>query len=412
MYRPVPTFALVAVLATTPTAFAQQSPDNELADKTAPEPEPDQLSSPRRAEGDSPGFVQKVRRYIKDKHIVERLSPRDGAYPRVGGLTTGSGMALGAGYRRHLLDDQLFADASIVLSMKNYKSIDLRARWLRFWDERVELWTNYRYQSFPEEDFFGIGDGATSEARTSYKIAGNDITTRGFLNVRPWLRVGADIGYYSPNVGHGLDAALPSIEERFTDVQAPGLLDQPNFFHHSLFAEADTRDRPGRPSSGGFYRASFSTWDDTTIQQFNFRRFDGEASRFVAIAGEKHVVAVRVGASYVDSADGQRVPFYFLPYVGGSDTVRGLVEFRYRDENMAFVNAEYRWGVHKYVDVVPFFDTGKVGQDWHDINFKRMKTAYGVGARIHSDSRVFFRTDVGTGSGEGTNVFVKFGTSF
>src|SRR6185369_15074008 len=97
------------------TAFAQQSPDNDLADKTAPEPEPDQLPSSRRAEGDSPGFVQKVRRYIKDKHIVERLSPRDGAYPRVGGLTTGSGMALGAGYRQHLFDDRLLADASVLL---------------------------------------------------------------------------------------------------------------------------------------------------------------------------------------------------------------------------------------------------------------------------------------------------------
>lgn len=391
MWRSIAGFAFAALLTASPASA--QAADAQNA-------------------GDNEPFVKKAQRYIKEKRIVERLSPRDGLYPRVGGMTTGSGMALGAGYRRHLFEDRLFADASAVISMKNYKSVDLQARWLKAWSDRVELWTSYRYQSFPEEDFFGIGPGATSEARTSYKIAGNDIASRALIHLQRWLTVGGDLGYYSPKVGHGFDASLPSVEERFTDAQAPGLGNQPNFLHHSLFAEADTRDVRGRPSRGGLYRASFTTWDDTTLQQFNFRRFDGEAARFIPLAGPKHVAAVRVGASYVDSADGERVPFYFLPYVGGSDTVRGLVEFRYRDENLAFLNAEYRWGVHKYVDVVPFFDAGKVGHDWHDINLQKMKTAYGVGVRLHTNSHVFFRTDIGTGSGEGTNVFVKFGPSF
>src|SRR5213075_572295 len=101
-----------------------------------------------------------------------------------------------------------------------------------------------------------IGPGAISDARTSYKIAGNDISSRGLVRLNRWLTVGADLDYYSPTVGHGFDAALPSVEERFTDAQAPGLSDQPNYLHHSLFAEADTRDVHGRPSRGGLYRAA------------------------------------------------------------------------------------------------------------------------------------------------------------
>ena len=407
MWLPIAGFALAALLTAAP-ASAQGSAQGSPAHP--PEPSNAQASEPQGTAGDT--FVEKARRYIKEKRIVERLSPRDGFYPRVGGMTTGSGMALGVGYRRHLFADRLFTDASGVISIKNYKSIDLQARWLKAWDDRIELWTNYRYESFPEEDFFGIGSGAVADARTSYKIAGNDITSRALVHVKPWLTLGGDLGYYSPKVGHGFDAALPSVEERFTDAQAPGLDDQPNFMHHSVFAEADTRDVHGRPSRGGFYHASFTTWDDTTLQQFNFRRFDGEAARFIPLAGARQVLALRVGASYVDSADTDRVPFYFLPYLGGSDTVRGLVEFRYRDENIAFINGEYRLGVHKYLDVVPFFDAGKVGHDWHDINLQKMKTAYGIGVRAHSDTHVFFRTDLATGSGEGTNVFMKFGTSF
>jgi hypothetical protein len=412
VFRQAPAVTLLALLATASAAFAQQPPDRDLQDKTD-EPTSAQLPPPRQqADPNAPGFVQKAQRFIKEKRIVERLSPRDGVYPRVGGLTTGSGFALGAGYRHHLYDDRLFADASAIISMKNYKAVDLRARWLRLFDNRLEFWTNYRYHSFPEEDFFGIGPESSEATRTSYKITGNDIVTRGVFAVNEWLHVGADLGFYSPDISHGLDAALPSLERVFDDGQAPGLANQPNFMHHSLFAEFDTRDHRGHPTRGGLYRASFSTWDDTTLQQYNFRRFDGDASRFIPLHGDKHVAAIRVGASLVNTAGGDRVPFYFLPYVGGSDTVRGLVEFRYRDENVAFMNAEYRWSAHKYIDIVPFFDVGKVAHDWQGITLRDLKTGYGIGARVHTTSQTFFRIDVGTGAGEGTNVFVKFGPSF
>jgi len=360
---------------------------------------------------DSESFIDKARRFVKEKRLEERFSPDEGFYPRIGGLTTGSGMAAGVGYRLPLDDDRLL-DASGVISMKNHKLIEVKGRWWRGWQDRAELWSQYTFHSYPEEDFFGIGPGARGDARTSYKIAGNDILARGLVHLRKWLMLGADVGYYSPTVGHGFDAAIPSIEQRFTDAQAPGLADQPNFFHHSVFVEADARDRAGRPTRGGLYRAAFGTWDDQTRQQFNFRRFDGDASRFFPLHGERHVAAFRLGISYVDSAEGNRIPFYFLPYVGGSDTVRGLREFRYRDEDLAFINAEYRWSAFPHVELAPFFDAGKVADQWQDINLKDMKTSFGVGVRVHAGNRVFFRLDVGTGAGEGTNVFVKFGPSF
>ena len=42
-----------------------------------------------------------------------------------------------------------------------------------------------------------------------------------------------------------------------------------------------------------------------------------------------------------------RVPFYVLPYVGGSHTLRSVAEFRFIDENSLFMNLEYRWKVVK-----------------------------------------------------------------
>ncbi len=86
---------------------------------------------------------------------------------------------------------------------------------------------------------------------------------------------------------------------------------------------------------------------------------------------------MRIGLSYVNNETGDRVPFYFLPYVGGSDTVRGFREFRFRDENILFLNAEYRIRVHRFLHVAPFFDAGEVRADWEDIGPGDLRTSYG-----------------------------------
>jgi outer membrane protein assembly factor BamA len=126
----------------------------------------------------------------------------------------------------------------------------------------------------------------------------------------------------------------------------------------------------------------------------------------------KQVFAVRVGLSYVNNETNHRVPFYVLPYIGGSDTLRGFREFRFRDENILFVNAEYRLRLHQFFHVAPFFDAGEVRADWEDIGLGELKTSYGIGVRAGTEERTFVRIDVGTGGGEGVRVFFKFGPSF
>jgi outer membrane protein assembly factor BamA len=358
------------------------------------------------------GVVDKAKRYVKDKDIMERLSPRDGFYPRIGGLTTGSGLAGGLGYRRHLFGDRLLADLSGVVSLKAYRVIEAQGRWLRFWGERGEVWTTFRYAGYPEEDFFGIGATSSLDTRTSYEIDSTDLVTRGLVHLRSWLTVGADIGYFNPDIDHGADDSIPSTEEVFTDAQAPGLLGpQPNFLHHSLFAEIDLRDMRGNPRHRGYYRGSFSTWDDRTIQQYDFRRFDGSGAYYFPMR-VNDAIAIGSTLSYTNNATGSRVPFYALPYVGGADTLRGYREFRFRAENVMSISAEYHWEIVNHVQVAPFIDAGDFGQDWEDIDFLHMKASYGAGLRLHTDNSVFFRFDTGFGGGEGVRFFLKFGPSF
>src|SRR5258705_7609441 len=64
---------------------------------------------------DQPKLVEKVRRYVEDNPVVQRLEG-DGFYPRIGGLSPGSGLAGGGGYRQHVA--WAYVDVSALVSTK------------------------------------------------------------------------------------------------------------------------------------------------------------------------------------------------------------------------------------------------------------------------------------------------------
>jgi hypothetical protein len=66
-------------------------------------------------------------------------------------MTRGSGFAIGPGYRTHLFDERIFVDVSAGISIRGYKAADANVRWLQAFGDRVELWTDFRYEDFPHE---------------------------------------------------------------------------------------------------------------------------------------------------------------------------------------------------------------------------------------------------------------------
>jgi hypothetical protein len=379
----------------------QPSPVSSTVESRADQP-PD---AGAQATDQPPPVVRKVRNYIQNNPIVQKLKG-DGFYPRIGGLSQGSGFAGGVGYRRHL--DWAFIDVSAAISTKAYRGIDATVGWIN--TKRVDVASKLTFRNNTQDDFYGLGIDTTDETRVDYGIRSTDLTTRAAVKITPALLVGADVGYVIPSVRHGRDANLRTIESIFTDATAPGLAAQPDFVHNSVFAELDSRDAHGFPRRGGFYRAAYALWNDRTLEQYNFRRFDIVGSQFLSVAAND-VIALRLGLSYANNAPGDRVPFYLLPYVGGGDTIRSFREFRFRDENAGIFNAEFRHKVHSMVHVAGFVDVGKVAHDWQDINPSNVKRAYGVGVRGGTDEKTYVRMDFAWGD-DGTRVFLKFTPAF
>jgi outer membrane protein assembly factor BamA len=281
-----------------------------------------------------------------------------------------------------------------------------------FAGNRVELWTAYRWRDFPQEDFYGIGDSSLESNRTDYGIRSNDVSLQARARVTRAIRAGADIGVYAPTIFGGTDDSTPQTENLFTDAGAPGLAAQPRFLYRSFFVDIDTRDRPGNPSRGAHWTISVGDWNDRTLEQFDYRRFDIEGAHFLALTPSRHVLALHGILSFANNERNHRVPFYAFPYVGGADTIRGFREFRFRDENTLALNAEYRFDLVKFVELAVFVDAGEARHDWEDIGLRGLRTSYGGGVRVKTEKTVFARLDVAGGGGEGTQVLLKFGKPF
>jgi hypothetical protein len=398
------------------TAHAQQPADPAIiADQTTPEPLPAQRSGPPITSGPTDDtLVGRARQWAETSQLIERLNGTvDGWYPRLGGMTRGSGLAAGPGYRGHVFGEQIRFDFSAAVSTKWYKAFDGHIRWLDIPRARAELWTDYRYEDFSQQDFYGLGLDTVQSARTKYAYWSHDVMARAVIRPLTGVQVGAAIGYLWPNVGTSQAEGFPSIEQLFADSTAPGLEQQPDFRHESIYADIDTRDERGYPQRGGFYRLSFGAWHDRSALQYDFTRFDLGGRQYFALTDTgRHVVAPRISLSAVNNGSDSRVPFYFLPYVGGNDTVRSFREFRFRDEKALSFGAEYLWKPLGHVSFAGFVDSGKVAREWRNLTLTDLKWGYGIGARVHTSKQVVARIDLATGGGEGVRVFVRAGQSF
>lgn len=359
-----------------------------------------------------PGRIESAVLWIEREQLLERwTSGYDGWYPRVGSITRGGGFAGGAGYRQHL-GPHVRTEVSGAISLRNYRALDVDVALPYLANRRLEIGAHAEYRFYPQQDYFGIGPDSLRGNRVSFLQEHTEVAGRAIYHPLPWLETGGEIGWLNLDVGSGRDTRFPSIEDLFSeDSGAPGLASQPDFLRTRAWVSVDYRDQPGNARSGGFYTASWGDYSDRDSGRYSFGRFDAEARQYFPIFDKKRVIALRALFAYANNEPGGVVPFYMLPTLGGSTSVRGYRNFRFHDENAILLNVEYRWEAFSGLDMALFFDAGEVRNDWHDIDLQDLNTSYGIGFRFNTYQNVFLRLDVGFG-GEGTRLFVAFGPNF
>jgi hypothetical protein len=364
---------------------------------------------------DAGGLEKGLAKLENDRLLEDWLGVGGGGryYVRFGGITTGAGFGLGPGLRLfRLAGGRLDLDAFAVMSYRRYllAQTSLTAPRLAGGRGRVGVFLRQKY--FPQEDFFGLGAESLRPARVSFKY--QETGFGGFAG----LRVGSDLDlegrveYLKPEVGDGTDSRIPTISQLFTDATAPGLAAQPDFLLTRFAADFNYATPVGNPRRGGRYRAGVSRYSDRGTGQYTFNRLDVELRQYVPFLKDRRVVALRALASFSGAGDGREVPFFFQRTLGGSDTLRGFRDFRFRDRNLMLLQAEYRWEIFPALDAALFYDTGQVGRMPGDLRFGDFESDYGFGFRFGTNRGVFLRIDAGFGSRDGKRYFIKWSNVF
>jgi outer membrane protein assembly factor BamA len=332
----------------------------------------------------------------------------DGPYTVYGKMIPGAGwISGGPGYRRWYAKDHVFVDTSAQVSWRGYTMGQARFELPRIARSRLLVGAQARWQDFKQVDFFGEGPQSLSSNRSQYRIQSQIFG--GYATVHPirTLAIDGQIGWLHPSIlspGGVFQRGFPATSEIFSSNLVFAQNEQPTFFHREASVTLDTRDFQGHPTAGGVYRAAFADYDDRHAGVFNFQRYEVEAARFARLTGTRAVLALHgwlVGSS---TADGQSVPFYLQPSLGGQNSLRGYTDYRFHDRNLLLVNAEARVPMMTHVDAAAFVDLGNVAPRLGDLDLT--KTSYGVGLRLHTRRQTFARVDLATG-GEGWRLMVR-----
>jgi outer membrane translocation and assembly module TamA len=225
------------------------------------------------------------------------------------------------------------------------------------------------------------------------------------------LLVGGGLEYLQPRLGRGSGSRLPDLPDIFQPSQVPGFQARSDFLRSDAFIEVDYRE-PRNARQGGWYRFDYSHYDDRTAGTYTFNRLDADVRQFIGFLAGRRVIAARIFVATSDATGDDAVPFYYMPTLGGNDTLRGFREYRFRGPHAMLFQGEYRWEIWSGLDAALFYDTGKVANRRSDLDWSDLERDYGFGFRFNTDNGVVFRVDAAFGSRDGKHLHIVFGGIF
>ena len=336
-----------------------------------------------------PDALQRGLDYVEDRAL--HLLTRDGFYPKLGSLTTGSGFAFGVGYRdRTMFAQRGVAEVWTAGSLKKYWAVQARVAFPELAHRRLMTEVIADLREYPRELFFGLGPDSRRQDEIRFNLRKSEVTGRAGLRIAPALMVGGNLGRFSPKTAAG-------------DI---------DYLRSGGFVDVDYR-QPLNARRGGWYRIDFSHFDDSDNGRQSFDRVDVDVRQYVGFFAERRVIALRGWVSSTTPSDGSDgVPFYLMPFLGGNDSLRGFRNYRFRGPHALLLQAEYRWEIWSGLDGAFFYDAGKVAMRRADLNLKHLESDYGFGFRFNTDNGVVARVDAAFGSKEGKHLHIVFGGVF
>jgi outer membrane protein assembly factor BamA len=353
---------------------------------------------------------QKIDEFTERDWIGKMMGAASGFGIKFGGLVSGAGFAVGPSYTRpDLLGERMKFTLSAVGSMKQFYAIDTGLSFPQIAGDRFDVEMLAGHSDAPSLRYYGRGSASQRAGESNYRRE----DTYGSVRVgwrpdrRHWL-MGYRTQILALNVGPGTSTLSPSSETLYSVADAPGIDQQPKYLVSGPVLLADYRDRPNDPHRGTAVEAHFDHYLDRSHSQYSFRMYDVQVEHYIPFFNEKRVIALFARTQLTNTSEGNTVPFYMRPVLGGNSELRGFSQFRFNDNNYLLLSTEYRWEVAPALDVAAFGDAGNVFARPGLIGFRNMEYSGGVGFRFKTRDTVVLRVDFAA-SREGFRVW--FATS-
>ena len=327
-----------------------------------------------------------------------------GWFVTFGGIKQGSGLALGPAYGK-LFDNGAAIVASTAYSIRNFKLVQLSGVAPPAAKGRLVASGRLRWQDAPQLAVYALGPDSPN-TRADYAETRTEISGQAMLTPVRFVKLGAGAAFERYETG-GADTVRPSIEEMFSPGQMPGIGADPSYLHTFVTGGFDSRRGAGYSRSGTLVQASLHDYQQRDDGPYSFQRVDAIARQLIPILHGNWVIDLSVRTSSTSVDDGNQVPFFLLPDLGGSGELRGYSAYRFRDRNSIIFTGEYRWYVQEFVDMAVFYDAGKVTPRRADLDFDNLKSNVGLGIRFHGPTATVFRVEVARGD-EGLRLIFGF----
>jgi hypothetical protein len=280
--------------------------------------------------------------------------------------------------------------------------------------------------------FFGIGPDTPESAETSYTDESGYAQSLWQVSLpHPGDDVVGSLGlrWEHHNLARGHIRSRPSTEQAYPRLVADG--DGNDSMWLSTGLRYDTRDSQHNPYRGWMLGAFI---DSAPLETGGASGAVGEISgvAIMPVPGLFHhggsgdeenppTDVIAVGA-FLQWTMGD-LPFYHLPSLGGSDTLRGYIADRFTDRAAWHASVEYRmWAIPRgfavtdtirveRLGLAPFYELGTVAHRVSALREARIHDSYGVGLRAELERTAVFRCDLGW-SREQFAVNVAYGLSF
>jgi hypothetical protein len=365
------------------------------------------LSAPHRfiSSGFERGLISVEQHRLRERWqmYLDRLRSH-GITPVFGG--SGEGTGLGGGFN-FVAGPPTQGQLRLVLNVTTRKYQEFDLSWAQTLG-RSRLFLEGSYQWRPQENFYGLGQESLQYQRTNFALRQTWTGVRYEVTPLGWLRSGTDYKVAWLSALPGKNPQYPAPDVYFPNL--PGYGTQTRLqsvgAYLSLNGIRQEYQFGGDLHLGASYQKGWG--ENKLLQYFSYEiQMEGRlpiASGRSAFVGQANLEFNR------PRGGSDPIPFYLLPHIGGSSTLRGFPLDRFYGRNLFLLTLEYRYRLHPNIQAIPFFDEGQIFDRTEDLSWLDWHRNYGLAFRYRAgvENGTVMRIEFGYGS-KGFQFHISFG---